>query len=444
MPAVVFAACVGGVQEGPQAPQDDLSTRASAATGVAFKTSDFMAATACKSCHPVHYDEWSGSNHSHAMADPVFMALLERQRIDEVASGTDRFCTGCHSPIGTKSGEINQGFALEQLSPVVQEGVTCAGCHHVTGLQDDPRGESVITPSSALQGPYADARSPHATQLSSVLVASSFCGSCHDVVSESGVRLESPYAEWLASPGGPTKKSCQSCHMPEYAGVAASLEGTALRPNIHRHTFTGADVPAAVQAAGGPRLAAQREESLRLLQSAASLFVRANSFQSGGPLTLEVTINNLIEGHQFPTGSSFFRQFWLTTRVEDMRGERVFSSGEVDAAGDIFDRHHIDGEKRDPQLVRLGTYLLDESGRPTLLPWRAVSAEREAIAPGTSEAYHYSCALREGLSYPLTVEVRLSFRSYSPMQLRQLGLSELAAALDVIEIARASTIIPAP
>ena len=35
----------------------------------------------CRSCHPVAYQEWSGSMHAYAAEDPVFRAMNQRAQI---------------------------------------------------------------------------------------------------------------------------------------------------------------------------------------------------------------------------------------------------------------------------------------------------------------------------------------------------------------------------
>jgi len=54
----------------------------------------------CGACHKQHFQEWSTSPHANAMGDPVFRALVER------SSRQVRFCTQCHSPVATRTGEI--------------------------------------------------------------------------------------------------------------------------------------------------------------------------------------------------------------------------------------------------------------------------------------------------------------------------------------------------
>src|SRR5262245_57543245 len=96
------AACAGGEPAGPsefaverlEGYVDPLSAPATAT----LNQRDFGGAELCKSCHPQHYDEWQHSAHANSMKDPVFHALIERQR-EDLGLAQDRFCTQCHSAI---------------------------------------------------------------------------------------------------------------------------------------------------------------------------------------------------------------------------------------------------------------------------------------------------------------------------------------------------------
>jgi hypothetical protein len=437
--SALVTACAGNILEGPQGPQAVGSRDPGGAAQGAFQVEDFSGAKVCKGCHPVHYEEWRTSNHGQAMNDPVFLALIARQREDE-SGGSDRFCTGCHSVIGTKSGAITEGFSANELAPIVREGVTCEVCHRTVALDAGP----VLLPHGALQGPYADPASPHPSEQSSLLVEARFCGSCHDVVSEQGVPLETPYREWLQSSAAASAKACQSCHMPAYAGVASSLQGAPQRPNVHRHRFTGVDVTASAADEPGAGLEQLHEESANLLRSGAEIAARAYWLAAPARLRVEVEVKNLIDGHEFPTGSSFFRQAWLSVQAKDARGAALGASGQLDATGDLHDRHHPHGEELDPQLVRLGSYLLDADGDPTLYPWRAREITRHTLAPLERRTFVYEWAVRDAPVFPIAIDVALRFRAFPPALLRGLDLPAIADRLEIVDVSSAAVQLRGP
>ena len=50
---------------------------------VALDVSGLMDPATCQECHPDHYDQWQGSMHAYAAADPIFRAMNARgQRLD--------------------------------------------------------------------------------------------------------------------------------------------------------------------------------------------------------------------------------------------------------------------------------------------------------------------------------------------------------------------------
>src|SRR3954469_18762632 len=76
---------------------------------------------ACKTCHPVAYQEWSGSMHAYASEDPVFRAMNQRaQRESDGALGT--FCVKCHAPMAVQEGATADGMNLDTL-PQKMKGV---------------------------------------------------------------------------------------------------------------------------------------------------------------------------------------------------------------------------------------------------------------------------------------------------------------------------------
>lgn len=413
----------------------------SAPSEPSFEAAAFTGSDSCAACHPSHAAEWRTSNHASAMVDPVFRALVELQRLS-MGRGQDRFCTQCHSAIGTRSGEIVPGFAFDALSERTLEGVSCESCHRATELARDHNSGHVLSPSMPVQGPFEAEGAPHPTVKSELLVSSRFCAGCHDVLTASGLLLESPYREWLASPAAELGQTCQDCHMPTYRGTASILPGSPTRENLHRHWFTGVDVPTALSADADPEASRVLEErSAALLESAAELQAVASRSRNRRSLTLETTVHNLVQGHHFPTGSSFNRQAWLAVTVRDRLGALVYQSGGTDPSGDLYDGFHEE-QQRDPDLVMFGSQMIDGSGALTMLPWQAKELRDNRLGAGESKRFRYEIALPAEAQFPVQVEVRLLFRAYAPRLLSRLGLEQLRASLKTTEVASTRTIVP--
>jgi len=196
----------------------------------------FPSAVTCAQCHPDHYREWSVSPHAYAMLSPVFNAM-HMFTTDRLSGTQGDFCIRCHSPVAMQRSEpLHQSVLLRP--GVSTEGVTCITCHrlpsgfgHVSGRLPVEEGNIFST----IYGPTGDenlrqaltnpefglvtsedetGKEVHADveELLS-LRSSGFCGSCHDVTSPNGFRLESAFTEFKNSPSSRKGESCQDCHM---------------------------------------------------------------------------------------------------------------------------------------------------------------------------------------------------------------------------------------
>jgi len=233
----------------------------------------FPSASACRNCHPNHYEEWSASQHAYAQLSPIFNAM--HGEILKRTNGTlGDFCIRCHTPIGMQTGEPLFVSNLER-SPPAREGVTCAVCHRVRApygkvsgrlaMAEGPIDEPVSGPTgnSGLRAAMADPdgfarRSDgertlgiHADVIEFAAISTStFCGSCHDVTSPTGVRLEEAFSEFRHSPAAEQGTTCQDCHMGREPGVVsgyrrepAAIVGGRPTPPRKRtdHRFVGPD-----------------------------------------------------------------------------------------------------------------------------------------------------------------------------------------------------------
>lgn len=442
---LLLAACDGKEDDSAPEPQDTDDSGTPASDEVtdplsmpaepAWSVDDFNPAAECATCHPTHYEQWSISNHAYAMVDPLFQALVAVRQVDDNGA-SDRFCIQCHSSIGTRGGEIVPGFSFEELSPIVMEGITCESCHKVTGIARDYNSGHEIDPAAPAQGPITDPvdNSYHASAASTVYEGSEFCGACHDVIEVSGLDLERPYREWLESPAADEGRNCQSCHMPTSTGPAA--EGGPDRV-IHDHRFVGVDTPAVPGFLPDDEAAAHAARVEALLTDIAAVDLQvASTVPQGEELDLVVTVANLIDGHNLPTGSTFIRELWLEVVATDIDGNVVFETGTLDANGDL--RHYWSELEpySDYDLVTFGSGLIDRDGEPTLFPWRATEHWSAAIPPLYDRTVTYFIPTAEAAAGPLDIQVRLRFRPLPPHLLRLVGLD--AEAVPIYDLAEAT------
>ena len=263
------------VSAGPLQSQED----ANAMHAKVFAENGYPTAAQCGECHQNHFKEWSVSPHAYAQISPVFNAM--QGTVTKLTNGANAdFCIRCHSPVGMALGEPvfteNKNRAQASL-----EGVTCIVCHRmgsdegkvsgrfklekgdihapVYGAGDSTILESVIEnadghyPSMKAHSSDDGDYSIHGEVKTSFFISQpGLCGSCHDVTSPGGFRLEEAFSEYKNSPAAEQGVSCQDCHMSPTEGVDVDhhQEGSvAVFPNgkgtiprkVSSHYFAGPD-----------------------------------------------------------------------------------------------------------------------------------------------------------------------------------------------------------
>jgi nitrate/TMAO reductase-like tetraheme cytochrome c subunit len=402
-----------------------------------FSVDDFHQAERCGTCHAQHYREWESSAHANAMTDRVFQALVLKQRDDLV--GADRTCTQCHSTIATRAGELSNSFSFDQLSPIALEGVNCESCHRVTAIVRPYNAGHQVDPAAPLAGPFLDAQAPHATAPSTLIGSAAFCGSCHDVQANGGLALESPFAEWEGSTASTSGTTCQDCHMPSYQGTAANLPGLPQRETLHRHWFTSISALHGNEERGPEPDQERRSRSEALLRSSAELSLALEPSSTPSQQRAAVTIRNLVDGHDLPTGASFLRELWLTLEVVDSMGRVLFESGRVHGGDELVrDPYWLTGALDPARPVVFGSTLRDVRGDVTPFAWRAARRDVHTLKPLESRTLSFVVNVPRDASYPLRFHAALNFRPFSPALLRALALNDLADELEVVEVATAS------
>ena len=188
----------------------------------------FDKAEVCGSCHTTIYKQWRSSMMSRSWDDPIYLALLKRA--SEATDGAlNNYCTGCHTPIGLTTGQIDTQEVRSPDKTTPLAGVDCESCHNISARTGIDNGAYVLTPNAhgrpTKYGPRDDAVSPyHDTVYSSLHVRSDFCGTCHNVTHPvTGVPIERTYDEWQESPYNLASEECQDCHMAPFKGKAAIM-----------------------------------------------------------------------------------------------------------------------------------------------------------------------------------------------------------------------------
>ncbi len=390
-------------------------------TGAALlNSSDFTPATECRSCHMQEYEEWSGSMHAYSLKDPVWNALNTLGR-KEYVGAIDQGCVKCHGMIGSRAGETPWGeLKLDSLKPVVQEGITCDLCHTISGITAIENGKVLLAPGKMKYGTTLNpvATTAHESEYQPFYKTSEYCGSCHDIIVNNELGLETTFSEWLNGGFATTGKSCNDCHMPTYTGSAAP--GAPVR-TLHRHTFIGTDLAFI----DFPQKAEQLQLVTQMLQNAVStrILAPANA-AAGSQLTFNVELTNDKTGHDVPSGASFLRQVWLDVTVRDASGTLIFSSGQLDANDDLMNE---DSEfpERDSSLFNLQSTMRRADGSKTMVTWDVTSLDNPALHAGQTKLAPYTFTIPSTAVGPLSIRTALRYRSFPPSVVRSLALDAI-------------------
>ena len=341
----------------------------------------------CSACHPRHYEEWAGSMHAYAADDPVFRAMNQRgQR--ESGGELGAFCVQCHAPLAVREGATRDGSNLDEL-PAHLKGVTCYFCHnaiHVgehfnndVKLANDTTLRAALTPPvsspahDVSYSPYLDSNRRESAEL---------CGSCHDVVTPAGARLERTYREYSQSLFGRLDEgfeTCAGCHMPGRVGRAAELDAAPER-TVHDHLWPGVDVALSpFRSLGTQRRAVECELSFNTR-------IRSVVHDGLGTFTIE---SETSAGHRQPSGAAQDRRLWLEVVAYDAQESVVFESGRIDR-GELEEKPPSDPDY-DPQLALYRDWIYDAEGEPTHDFWKA--------APSSAHPEGY-----ESLTLPFAID----------------------------------------
>ncbi len=342
-------------------------------------------AEACESCHPQHFRAWSGSSHAYAADDPVFLAAnarYQRERGDQPADA----CVRCHAPVALAEGATTDGLNLGDL-PASLRGVTCYACHAVsdasavrhtlTFADEDVVFGGIEKPT----GTGAHAQRYDALFDRNVWRSTDLCGSCHEFDNAYGAQPHRTYREWsetiFANQQSALFLSCGGCHTEGQQGQAAVDGPTRL---VHDHRFIGLDVA----------LLPWPEKETQLAGIEADLdptiFARVCLTSLARP---EVTLDNVMGGHSFPSGAAYTRRMWV--EVVARKGDTVlYESGRL-----ADDEALLPTLGDDPYLWVIRDKLLDGDGQEVLFEWQARELESSTLGGSvttdlTDPAYYHS------------------------------------------------------
>jgi hypothetical protein len=274
-----------------------------------------LSARECGACHVAIYREWRQSVHAQAHADPQYQSEMRKQ------PGVRWMCVSCHTPLRNQLDSLVTGLVAGDVErprkranpdfvPRLElEGITCAACHVRDG---------------AVEGPFENARAPHAVRANPELRGSAPCLRCHQAVQaypgKNFICTFQTGDEWRAGPYAGPGASCLDCHMPAVTRPLAT--GGATRPG-RLHGWIGS------------RLRKGLESSPALWESLAARIEPAVALQPepapqaapGLDVAWSVQVVNAHAGHELPTG--------------DPERELVVHLAALSAAGDTLARSEL-------------------------------------------------------------------------------------------------------
>lgn len=383
----------------------------------------------CGGCHLETYAQWKGSMHSNSWTDPVYRAALNL--MSKASNGKiDKFCMGCHTPIGVVTGEATPSG--KGMSAVADHGVQCEVCHNVSATSGIGNGSYVLTPKlhgRALKfGPLADAVSPvHDSAYSKLHTQSELCADCHNVTHPfNRLPIERTYTEWRDSSYSGEGVQCQDCHMKPVRGRATPISKE--RENLHTHYFVGGNalVPRML---GSEKHAGLAEE---MLQHAATLKITSPAaFDAGRRNQVKVRVTNVGAGHKLPTGFPEGREMWLDFRVVDARGSQIYRLGAIKSG-------HTERGTKSFKVV-----LGDRNG--DVVDVNILDADRilydTRIEPRGFREETFAFDVPVGASGPFKVIAELNYWSFSQELLNHL-LGKQAPKAHITRMATATAVVP--
>ena len=333
-------------------------------------TAELKDPTACQSCHPSQFAEWSRSMHAYAADDPIFIAMNQRgQR--ETSGALGDFCVKCHAPMAVRDGLTTDGQNLAAL-PAAARGVTCFFCHSAQSIDGTHNNPLTLATDGRLFGPISDpvAGAPHRSAYSPILDGAQdesavACGTCHDIVNQHDVALERTYQEWrttrFAIP--PNGKSCAQCHMDGSNGLGSTVSTRPRR--LHSHDFPAVDLPLAnFPGADGVALRKSAQGMLDTL-------IQGTICVDDITRQVIVAIDNVAAGHSWPSGASQDRRAWID--VTAYAGADVLYHSGV-AQGETVEA------AADPDLWVIRDCIFDDTGAEAHMFWQAASMTTNLVS----------------------------------------------------------------
>lgn len=416
-----------------------------------MKYPEYQPAADCRNCHDRIYDEYAGSMHAGALADPVFQAqyrgaLLPRLAAEPRLEAEASRCGACHSPVAHLKGKGKSG-PLPASADDALAGVVCDYCHRIGAYRGSKPGggNAMSSPGDRKFGPLKNPSSNWHHVYHELQTKSELCGICHEDANGAGLATQTTYSEWKASGYAARGIQCQDCHMslrgylssdrPVHdSGKAATMTvGSAReRDTLYTHRFPGSSV------------AGQLDGAVTI-----AIAFDPPAAGPGDAVAVRLEIANRHAGHAVPTGSTDLRLVWLELEAGSPGTPVQLEAPPADsparfgvAAVDPADARVLgSGVPAGSRLYR--TVFLDAEGKQTLSSWdaRAVAFDNRIGAEERREE-RFAFRVPADAVPGLTFRARLLHGRYPAGFAGSLGLPP--AVPSVIATAEATLPVAAP
>jgi hypothetical protein len=410
--------------------------RANTTGNLVLNVKDFDNAQVCGACHTEIYKQWRSSMMSQAWDEPIYRALLKRASA-ATEGRVDNFCTGCHTPIGLTTGQINSDVNRSSIEDSTKNhpmpGVDCETCHNISSRTGLDNGAYVLSPRAHGKptkfGPRKDAVSPyHDTVYSALHTRSDFCATCHNVTHPfSSVAVERTYDEWQESTYSLNDVTCQSCHMPGFKGKAAIMGPD--REEVASHWFSGAN--AMMLKHLGQEEGAQRARDMLARAGDITFEQLPAAIIPGQYTSIAVKVSNVGAGHKLPTGFPEGREMWIDFRVLDAGGRELYRLGSIK-----------DG-KTEANTRNFKVHIGDKDGNPLDVEvWNATQILSDnRILPKGYEIGEFSFLVPVDATGPLTLIAELNYWPFS-QKLADYLLGKDQMQVEITRMAKVTQSVP--
>lgn len=449
-------------QAGPKEGADKyfFPSLARTATGNFVPETTLLMDSYCLKCHEDAYKGWfHSSHHFSSFNNPAYLASVKETREVSLKRDGDvkasRWCAGCHDPVPFFSGAFDDPkFDLVNHS-TAQAGITCTVCHAITHV-NSTKGNADYTIEEPQHYPFAFSENAVLQFINNQLVKAKpsfhkktflkpdvhrnaeFCSTCHKVHLPQALnhykeflRGQDHYNSYLisgVSGGGvrsfyypeKAKTTCAECHMPltpsnDFGAKDFAKDG---KQQIHNHFFPSANTGLA-HLLGFDEATKAHQEFLKGNvrvdifgvkeggtidgKLMAPLRPEVPALKSGGTYLLETVVRTLKLGHHFTQGTVDSNEVWVDVTVTS-DGKVIGRNGGIDADRQV-----------DPWSHFINVYMLDKDGNriDRRNPQNIFTPlYNHQIPPGAAQVAHYELVLPEGLTAPVTIEVKVQYRKF--------------------------------